>query len=283
MPQTPLLPAPAPVTVPTHADGTRFGIQLFTVESTSYGPYVGLPLRSLWTAYDTHLFTRETAEEIVSDLHRDECHMYGAFDPEDGTLTFEWTIENDGVGGRQVITPDQWGRYEIGGLWAWDEWQETRDGEPQPESARLYALGAGEYRQGDRSSTFPVDEAAAYSRGRMEAHALTLHLDDHPDRALNAALAPYGITTVFESDAGNSWLEVQIDQDREDGPFLLVDVMVEGEDWMFVDEPVGERRADWRVHRSMGGESPQETHLLTVPANEVERVAAYIADLLTAP
>ncbi|MBG7704869.1 hypothetical protein HCJ76_44110 [Streptomyces sp. MC1] len=276
--------SPRTVTVPTHPTGERFSIQLFTVEGTSYGPYVGLPLRSLWTPYSSHLFTRATAEQIVKDLHDHECHMYGEFGP-DGTLTIEWTIENDGEGGRKVITPDQWGRYEIGDLWEWDEWQEVIDGEEQPATARLIALGAGEYRQADRSPLLSPAEAAWYLRGRMDAHELTLHLDDTPGSALTAALGEYGVTGIEDDDCGNSWMvfPYALDDDAFDGsgPQVVAYVVADGEDEAFVDRMVGDRDAHW--HIATATDAGRETEVLTVPAGEVERVAAFIADLLVVP
>lgn len=286
MTQTALFPAAAtpPVTVPRYPTGERFGIALFTVEGTSYGPYIGLPVRSLWGPNSSHLFTRATAEQIVKDLHEDECHMCGEFGP-DGTLTIEWSIENDGEGGSKVITPDPWGRYEIGDLWAWDEWQDTRDGEPQPATARLIALGAGEYRQADRSPLLSPAEAAYYAMGRLEAHELTLHLDDTPGNALTAALGEYGVTGITDDDCGNSWMVFPYALDDEEfdgsGPQVVAYVVADGDDEAFVDRMVGDRSAHW--HIATATDAGRETEVLTVPAGEVERVAAFIADLLTVP
>jgi hypothetical protein len=281
MSQTALFPAPPAVTVPRHSTGELFSAQMFTVLESSYGPYVGLPVRSVWTERSEHLFSRETAEQIVKDLHEDECHMYGEF-AEDGTLTFEWTIENDGVGGRKVITPDPWGRYLIGDLWEWEDWRD--EPEVQSDVQRLIARGAEEYRGADRSPLLPPLEGAYYSMGRMEAHRITLHMDDTPEFAMRAALAPYGITADTDDDCGNSWLHIplaQVDGGDENGLYLTADVLVDGADEVFVDELVGARRADWQVSVVSAGKWAET--LLTVPYRETERVAAYIADYLTRP
>jgi hypothetical protein len=282
--QAALFPAPV-VTVPTHPTGERFSIQLFTVEGTSYGPYVGLPLQSHWTGYTKHLFTAQTARQIIDDLHADECGMTGEF-AEDGTLTVEWTIESDGEGGQAVITPDRWGRYLIGDLWAWDNWSEDTE---QTEYQRAYALGAAEYRQASRGPLLSASNAAAYyESGRTEAHELTLHLDDTPGHALNALMDEYGIAGETDDDMANSWLvfpyALANDEDEFDGtsPHIVAFVSVEGEAEVFVDETLGERRGTWHV-RTATEAMRDEREVLTVDAAETERVAAFIADLLIVP
>ncbi|MEU5181200.1 hypothetical protein AB0G49_14220 [Streptomyces longwoodensis] len=260
----------------------RRSIQLFTVADTSHGPYVGLPVDSLWTPYSGHLFTRATAEQIVKDLHEDECHMYAEFG-EDGTLTFEWTVENDGEGGTKTITPDQHGRYLIGDLWEWEDWREN----PEEHSAyqRLYALGASEYRQADRSSLMDPAAAVVYAMGRVEAHTLTLHQDDTPENALGAVLRPYGVTGERDDDCANSWLvfPYALDDSEFDGsgPHVVAYVSVEGQEEVFVDEIVGARRGQWHVRTAR--DAGKETEVLSLPVEKTERVAGFIADLLTMP
>jgi hypothetical protein len=286
MSETPLFPVAAPpaVTVPLHSTGERLSIQLFTVEGTSLGPYVGLPLSSGWTPFSGHLFTRATAEKIVNDLHTEDadCGLTAAF-AEDGTLTFTWTEDYDCEGGQKVVKPDPWGRYEIGDLWPWDMWEDVTG---ESDEQHLYALGAAEYRRMDRSPLLSRYEAAIYGSGRLEAHALTLHLEDTPDHALNAALRPYGITGEEYDDMGNSWLVFPygLDADEFDGsgPHVVAYVSVEGEEEVFVDEMVGIRRGHWHVRTAADG-SRRETEVLTVSADETERVAAFIADLMVVP
>lgn len=162
---------------PTYwADGTPLSIQLFTVEDSGYGPYVGLPLRDFWTPNSAHLFTRATAELIVKDLHRDECGMTAAF-ADDGALTFTWTDEHEeGEHGTRTVRPDEHGRYEIGGLWSWDEW-----GAHVPHTAgqAAFALGAAEYRwTAEQCTKYPEGLDHLYARGREEAHAVSLHRDE---------------------------------------------------------------------------------------------------------
>lgn len=287
--QAALFPAPAApvVTVPTHPTGERFSIQLFTVEGSSYGPYVGLPLQSHWTGYTKHLFTAQTARQIVDDLHRDECGMRGEF-AEDGTLTLTWNEWYDEEGGGEaVITPDRWGRYLIGDLWAWDDW---RDDIEQTGYQRAYALGAAEYRSTSRRPILSTSmEASYYDMGRREAHELTLHLDDTPGYALNALMTEYGIEGEQDDDMANSWLVFPYDlgDDGDDefdgsGPHIVAYVSVPDEDEVFVDEILGERRGTWHVLTATDA-LRDEREVLTVDADETERVAAFIADLLIVP
>ncbi|MEU9168568.1 hypothetical protein AB0D34_12355 [Streptomyces sp. NPDC048420] len=165
-------PADVPSTEPRptyRADGTPLSIQLFTVEGTSHGPYVGLPLRDLWTPYSAHLFTRETAELIVSDMHDDECGITAQF-ADDGTLTF--TVDADAIepGGTVVVRPDEYGRYEIGGLWPWDEWGDHVE---HTAGQAVLARGAAEYRQADDAASVPITLRSWYADGRQEALTLT--------------------------------------------------------------------------------------------------------------
>lgn len=161
---------------PAHDDGTPLSIQLFTVEGTGYGPYVALPVSSMWTPYTAHLFTRATAELIVADLHRDECGIRAAFGPDDGSLTFAWTEEFDGVGGTATVVPDVYGRYPIGGLWPWDEWG---DHVPHTAGQAAFARGAAEYRQADDAAMLPEPLDALYRRGRQEAQLVARERAEH--------------------------------------------------------------------------------------------------------
>ncbi|MDQ0765635.1 hypothetical protein [Streptomyces canus] len=169
------------------ADGTPLSIQLFTVEGTSYGPYVGLPLRDHWTPYSAHLFTRETAELIVSDMHRDECGITAQF-ADDGTLTF--TVDADDIepGSTVTVRPDEHGRYEIGGLWSWDEW-----GDHVEHTAWQAALarGAAEYKwTADKCTAQPEGLDHLYAMSREEAHRVSLHRDE-PATAPPISLAEF--------------------------------------------------------------------------------------------
>ncbi|WP_050512041.1 hypothetical protein [Streptomyces rimosus] len=165
--------APAPLH-PTGTDGTPPGIQLFTVEGTAYGPYVGLPTSDTWGPYSAHLFTRATAELIVNDLHRDESSLRAAFDPETGTLTF--TDEDDEMEPETVI-PDAYGRYLIGGLWPWNDWDDKDI--PHTAGQAAFARGAVEYREADASASLPEPLDALYQRGRQEAQLLTRERAEH--------------------------------------------------------------------------------------------------------
>ncbi|WP_404949081.1 hypothetical protein HFP70_35450 [Streptomyces sp. ARC14] len=161
---------------PTHHDGTPLSIELVTVEGSAYGPYVSLPAESLWTPYTAHLFTRATAELIVHDMHRDECGLRGEFAPETGALTFTWDKDHDGTGGTETVTPDAYGRYLIGGLWAWDEWG---DHVPHTAGQAAFARGAAEYQQADDSASLCEPLDALYRRGRQEAQLVARERAEH--------------------------------------------------------------------------------------------------------
>ncbi|MER7937844.1 MULTISPECIES: hypothetical protein [unclassified Streptomyces] len=271
-----------PVDVPTNPKGERVSARLLTVEGSSYGPYVGLPLHPKPWPYAGYLFTRATAEKIVRDANKDAeqgSGLTGEF-ADDGTLTFRWTEKHDGTGGRQDIIPDPWGRYEIGGMWAWEPWAMDHE---QSDRQKLYGLGATEYRRADPTSQLTPLASAWYAAGRAEAHALTLRLEDTPGNLLADALAKYGITVHAGEDYGNTWLNILLDQAFSgSNAYLIAEVVADGEYGVFVDEPVGNRRAEWHVSRSPGN-GIHETLLLTVSADQTDRVAAYIADLLVAP
>ncbi|WP_330335656.1 hypothetical protein OHS33_39145 (plasmid) [Streptomyces sp. NBC_00536] len=156
-------------------------IQVVTVEGSTYGPYVGLPLSPLASPSDPLLFTRATAGQILRDLlTRDAgCGMTGEFSV-DGTLTFTWTAEYGGRfgSGTERIRPDAHGRYAIGGLWMWCPWGECASEMPFTAGQAVFAAGALEYRQADDSAALPEGLDALYARGREEALAVTLRTED---------------------------------------------------------------------------------------------------------
>ncbi|MFJ4880033.1 hypothetical protein ACIP93_33165 [Streptomyces sp. NPDC088745] len=106
-------------------------LELLTVDGTDYGPYPGQPTTAAQPSYATYLFTGETAQRIVEDLHRDNCGLTAAFEY-DGTLTFTWDATYRDEPGTERVTPDAQGLYAIGGLWPWDTWPETDVTTPQP-------------------------------------------------------------------------------------------------------------------------------------------------------
>ncbi|WP_275466284.1 hypothetical protein [Streptomyces noursei] len=156
---------------PTHHDGTPLSIQLFTIEGTRYGPYVALPVSSVWTPLSAHLFTRATAQMIVADMHRDDCGLHGAFDAETGTLTF--TDDGDTM---ETVAPDAYGRYLIGGLWDWDEWG---DHVPHTAGQAEFARGAAEYRQDDDAASLVEPLDTLYRQGRQEAQLVARERAEH--------------------------------------------------------------------------------------------------------
>jgi hypothetical protein len=156
---------------PTHDNGRPPSIQLFTIKGTGYGPYVALPVSSVWTPLSAHLFTRATAELIVSGVHRDDCGIRASFDPDTGALTFT------GDDGRtETVIPDAYGRYLIGGLWEWDEWG---DHVPHTAGQAAFARGAAEYRQADDSASLTEPLDALYRRGRQEAQLVARTRTEH--------------------------------------------------------------------------------------------------------
>ncbi|MFD9078137.1 hypothetical protein [Streptomyces erythrochromogenes] len=119
-------PPPAP-----QASAPAAPLELLTVDGTQYGPYPGQPTTAPRSPYGTYLFTGETAQRIVEDLHRDNCGLTAAFEY-DGTLTFTWDATYREEPGAERVTPDAQGRYAIGGPWPWDNWPETGGATPRP-------------------------------------------------------------------------------------------------------------------------------------------------------
>ncbi|NEA53518.1 hypothetical protein G3I60_04955 [Streptomyces sp. SID13666] len=144
-------------------------VQLFTPDCTSYGPYVGLPLASFWTPGCRHLFTRKTAQQIVDDLHNDECGLTAEWHGD--VLRFTWATEYRDDAGTEDVTPDAHGRYAIGGLWPWDEWGDHSF--PSAEQC-AYGVGAVECWLPAMPESVPVAMSGAYARGRAEALRLML-------------------------------------------------------------------------------------------------------------
>ncbi|MFV8133171.1 hypothetical protein [Streptomyces syringium] len=150
------------------AEVTQPAVHLFTVDGSSYGPYVALTTTPWWSPLDAFLFTRETVRQIVEDLHRDGCGLTAQWNGDDLTFTWDATYMDDP--GTETISPDQHGRYAIGGMWQWDEW----DGALQPTAEQeAFALGAREY--DSAPSTGQLGNLAThYQRGRDEARRVLL-------------------------------------------------------------------------------------------------------------
>ncbi|MFI5859295.1 hypothetical protein [Streptomyces parvulus] len=158
----------------TYEDGTRLSIQLFTIADTGLGPYVGLPITSLWLDDTPHLFTRETVAQVAADVTRDDLCMSYAF-AADGTLTLQWTDDSDALGRVVIVVPDAHGRYLLGGMWPWAVWGD--DDAPHTAGQAAYALGAAEYRL-SATTSFPDGLIELYDQGREEAHRVTLRRDE---------------------------------------------------------------------------------------------------------
>ncbi|MGW4490482.1 hypothetical protein [Streptomyces sp. NPDC004376] len=157
----------------THEDGTPLGVQLFTIAGTGLGPYVGLPITSLWFDDTPHLFTRETITQIANDVARDDLLMSYSFAADD-TLTLRWSADNfDALGRVVIVVPDVHGRYLFGGMWPWAVWGYDDTWHTAGQAA--FARGAAEYREA-ATTPYPDDLAELYARGREEAHRVTLRI-----------------------------------------------------------------------------------------------------------
>ncbi|MER7688740.1 hypothetical protein [Streptomyces sp. NPDC097610] len=95
---------------------------LFTVEGTDCGPYEASPAPRGWGPYDKISVTRETAEQLTTDLNtrhavRGLTAMWKA-----DWLVFSWdkTYRHKPGPNRLIVEPDATGRYSIGNLWRWD-------------------------------------------------------------------------------------------------------------------------------------------------------------------
>ncbi|MCZ1012012.1 hypothetical protein [Streptomyces lydicus] len=97
---------------------------LFTLDDEETGPYEALPVPRAWSPFAPISVTRATAQKIAADVPGTHAGRH---------LTFRWLhdtllIASDprlrtdpGRPGR-LIQPDADGRYQIGGLWRWEEW-----------------------------------------------------------------------------------------------------------------------------------------------------------------
>lgn len=142
-------------------------VQLITLDSTAYGPYPALAPDRLG-AYDTLLFTRQGAQHIVDDLHRDACGLSAAWEGE--SLRFTWTTAYDGEGGTELVHPDRHSRYPIGGRWPWMEWD---DALAHTAGQRAFADGVRETLHPSRP-VLPEGLRQLYDQGRAEAQRLTM-------------------------------------------------------------------------------------------------------------
>ncbi|MEU1601255.1 hypothetical protein ABZ468_53475 [Streptomyces sp. NPDC005708] len=201
----------------------------------------------------------------------------------DSSLTFTWDERYRDTPGSQTVIPDEYDWFAIGGLWPWDEWEDHHEATPGQEA---FANGALHYLEADGTEAQDEPLKTPYARGRAEAHAVTLHMEEYPDQALRRALAVHGLTAYLDEDCGNSWLRIPFDQTRDwDGVgwHLVVFVMVDGDDATFVDEPVGDRAAHWHLNRGVGDGTGRETRLLVSPYTAADQVAEVIAALLRTP
>ncbi|WP_217226030.1 hypothetical protein [Streptomyces anulatus] len=142
-------------------------IQPIAADSTAYGPYAGLLPKELG-AYEAPLFTRRGAQHIIDDLHRDASGLSATWEGE--SLRFTWTTDYLDTNGTEIVHPDRHGRYAIGGLWPWMEWDEDL---PHTAGQRAFADGV---REASRVGVAGPPEGLRhlYDQGRAEAQSLTL-------------------------------------------------------------------------------------------------------------
>ncbi|KNE81391.1 hypothetical protein AB0B04_18840 [Streptomyces xinghaiensis] len=113
---------PPPDTVPPLPD-------LFAFDNGAHGPYEALPVSRTWSPHSTISVTRETAEQITTDLPHSHtgrhltCHWLG-----DALLILsDPRLRTEPGRPGRIIQPDADGRYRIGGLWPWEEWTAEHD------------------------------------------------------------------------------------------------------------------------------------------------------------
>ncbi|MFD7555234.1 hypothetical protein ACFV9E_11965 [Streptomyces sp. NPDC059835] len=96
----------------------------FTVDSSSHGPYPALPANRFWNAHRGISVTRQTAEQIATDLNILDagCGLTATW--KNDWLIFTWDKRYRAESGQKIIEPvettDGSVRYVIGGLWPWD-------------------------------------------------------------------------------------------------------------------------------------------------------------------
>ncbi|MEU9420995.1 hypothetical protein [Streptomyces sp. NPDC048272] len=97
---------------------------LFILDHSDYGPYEALPVSRGWGPWNALSITRDTAEQIATDLTISDANRH---------LTCHWLHDSLLISsdprlrtepGRpgHLIRPDADGRYLIGGLWQWEKW-----------------------------------------------------------------------------------------------------------------------------------------------------------------
>ncbi|MEU6756053.1 hypothetical protein [Streptomyces sp. NPDC046685] len=97
--------------------------ELFTVDGTDYGPYEALPIDMWWHAYGKISVTRDTAAQIATDLVTRDAGCGLTAEWKGDWLVFTWDERYRDEAGRQIIEPDADGRYLVGGLWPWMEYE----------------------------------------------------------------------------------------------------------------------------------------------------------------
>ncbi|MGI5404900.1 hypothetical protein ACQEVG_36660 [Streptomyces sp. CA-135486] len=148
-------------------------VGLFTIEGTQHGPYPGAVTGDV-CAFDAIALHPDTADQLLQDLNQDDSIFTGSW--KGTTLRLCWTTPWNETA-TTLILPDTHGRYRIGGLWPWADW-DGWDGNFPHTDKQAFALGVVEFRF-SRPSVLPGHLQPAYSKGRETAHQLTLNTP-HP-------------------------------------------------------------------------------------------------------
>ncbi|MEU6070628.1 hypothetical protein ABZ864_40860 [Streptomyces sp. NPDC047082] len=100
---------------------------LFTIDDGTHGPYEALPVSRTWGPYDAISVTRETAEQLVTDLRTSNAgrHLTCRWAGEGLVITSDTRFRTEP--GLMIVEPDAEGRYRIGGLWPWEQWPADDD------------------------------------------------------------------------------------------------------------------------------------------------------------
>ncbi|MEU4111769.1 hypothetical protein [Streptomyces sp. NPDC027717] len=141
-------------------------LYVVVVEGCPTKPYMGTSTRSAITGYDSLFFTRRTVDQIVADLNEDTSGLTASWDGDSLILTASDQYNGDAF--TEIVTPNEYGHYMIGGLWPWDVWSEDLDSDEQH---RAFVRGA-RTPQEPADPTYSGTVRTAWQQGRHEAEQL---------------------------------------------------------------------------------------------------------------
>ncbi|WP_347124325.1 hypothetical protein [Streptomyces sp. 21So2-11] len=144
-------------------------VGLFTIEGTPHGPYPGAVVGDVG-AYDTIAFHRDTADQLLRDLNDDDCIFTASW--EGAALRLCWTTSWN-ARATTLVAVDTHGRYLIGGLWRWADWDGWGGALPDTDK-QAFALGVVEF-SSSRPTVLPDHLRPPYRKGRETAHRVTLN------------------------------------------------------------------------------------------------------------